>query len=220
MESEQSAVVRRQERGRRRMAEILDAAEGVIAENGFEDATTNAIAARAGVSPGSLYQFFRNKDEILDALVPRFVQRSHGFWDAQLTEDVARLPLPDLIDRVVDAMAAFKADSPAYWVLFHGSPTSPRLARAAQELNGGIADRLRALFARRVPGLPEERLDLLAKVAIAITRGVFPMIMAAGGDDRRRVLAELKGLLLGYLGPVLGYGPVRPSGTSPEDTAD
>ena len=46
-------VVRRQARGERRMAELQDAAAAVFAEVGYEAATTNAIAARAGVSPGT-----------------------------------------------------------------------------------------------------------------------------------------------------------------------
>lgn len=66
--------VKRQARGLRRMEEILDAAEGVIAEAGYADMTTNAVAERAGMSPGSLYQFFRNKEEILDGLLDRFTE--------------------------------------------------------------------------------------------------------------------------------------------------
>ena len=60
--------VRRQARGERRIAQILRAAAEVFARDGYEGATTNAIAREAGVSPGSLYQFFRNKDEVAAAL--------------------------------------------------------------------------------------------------------------------------------------------------------
>ncbi|RCV49239.1 TetR/AcrR family transcriptional regulator [Marinitenerispora sediminis] len=206
---QETTAVRRQERGRRRMAEILDAAEEVIAEVGFEDATTNAIAARAGISPGSLYQFFRNKDEILAALVPRYTERSHAFWDAQLAAGAARLPLEELLDRVVAAMAAFKAERPAFWVLFHGSATSEQLAGVAKELHEGIADRLCALFAVRAPDLPEERRRMLAQVAISAVNGMFPLVMAAPPEERPAVLAELRDLLRGYLAPHLGLGPVQ-----------
>jgi AcrR family transcriptional regulator len=59
---------RRQARGQRRIDQLLDVAARVFAEVGFEAATTNGIAARAGVSPGSLYQFFPNKDAMAEAL--------------------------------------------------------------------------------------------------------------------------------------------------------
>jgi AcrR family transcriptional regulator len=61
---------RRQVRGQQRMELVLDVAAQVFAEVGFEAATTNAIAARAGMSPGSPYQFFPNKDAIAKALDP------------------------------------------------------------------------------------------------------------------------------------------------------
>ncbi|GAA3740891.1 TetR/AcrR family transcriptional regulator [Salinactinospora qingdaonensis] len=207
-QQQRSAPIRRQERGRRRIAEILDAAEEVIAEVGFEEATTNAIAARAGVSPGSLYQFFANKEQILDGLLPRYTESSRDFWNSRLNAEVARLPLAELLDRVVEAMAAFKVQRPAFWVLFHGSPASPRLTEVAEEVRAGIAARVRDVFAIREPQLPDERLELLATVSIAIVRGVFPLAMAADEYRRAQLLAEVKGALLGYLGPVVGYGAV------------
>src|SRR5262252_3918482 len=65
---------RRQARGQRRIDLLLDVAALVFAEVGFEAATTNVIAARAGISPGSLYRFFPNKDAIAEALADRFAQ--------------------------------------------------------------------------------------------------------------------------------------------------
>ena len=70
-----TAPRRRQERGRRRMEQVLDVAAAVFAEVGYDRATTNAIAARAGMSPGSLYQFFANKEVIAEALVRRYAQQ-------------------------------------------------------------------------------------------------------------------------------------------------
>src|SRR5690349_10759499 len=67
--------VRRQARGERRIAEILDAASALFAEVGYEAASTNRIAARAGISPGSLYQFFANKEAIAEALSARLAER-------------------------------------------------------------------------------------------------------------------------------------------------
>src|SRR4051812_1155840 len=65
-------VVRRRPRGERRISEILDAAAVQFARTGVDRATTNAIAAQAGISPGSLYQFFRDKDDIVGALGVRY----------------------------------------------------------------------------------------------------------------------------------------------------
>ncbi|MBB4934568.1 AcrR family transcriptional regulator [Lipingzhangella halophila] len=198
-----SGQVRRQERGRRRMAQILDAAEDTIAEVGFEEATTNAIAARAGVSPGSLYQFFRNKDEILDGIVERYTTTSQEFWDHQLSGEGARMELAAFLDRVLGALAAFKTERPAFWVLFHGSAASPKLAVVAEQIRAGIGDRLREVFRQRAPEVSEERLELLAAITISTVRGVLPMVLNAPPERRAALLAETKALLLGYLGPAL-----------------
>ncbi|MFD7713984.1 TetR/AcrR family transcriptional regulator [Streptomyces sp. NPDC059786] len=54
------------------MERILDAARLVLAEHGYEGASTSRIAATAGVSPGSLYQYFPHKDAIVSAVLQRY----------------------------------------------------------------------------------------------------------------------------------------------------
>ena len=67
---------KRNVRGERRVASLLDAAARVFGELGYHAATTNAIAAEAKVSPATLYQFFPNKEAIADALVTRYAMES------------------------------------------------------------------------------------------------------------------------------------------------
>jgi AcrR family transcriptional regulator len=50
---------------------ILEGAANILERQGFEGYTTNEIAARAGVSIGSLYQYFPNKDAVTIALIER-----------------------------------------------------------------------------------------------------------------------------------------------------
>ncbi|QVQ52796.1 TetR family transcriptional regulator [Spiractinospora alimapuensis] len=205
-----SAQVRRQERGLRRMEQILDAAEELIGEVGFEETTTNTVAARAGVSPGSLYQFFANKDALLDGVAERYTVASQDFWDQHLGEHVARLELSALIDQVLDSLTEFKTRRPAFWVLFHGSGASPRLAEVADRIRGEISSRLRAVFRFRAPHESEERLEVMANVSVATVRGLFPLVIAAESTKRPAVLAELKAVLHGYLASTIGAGSAPP----------
>ncbi len=62
----------RQARSRVTVRRILDAASGVLQERGYDGFTTNRIAEAAGISPGSLYQYFPNKDAILNAMVAEY----------------------------------------------------------------------------------------------------------------------------------------------------
>ncbi len=60
-----------QARSRRAVDAIIEASAQVLERRGYQGATTNRIAERAGVSVGTLYQYFNNKDEIFDALIER-----------------------------------------------------------------------------------------------------------------------------------------------------
>ena len=60
-----------QNRSQETVAVIVEAAARVLEERGFEGFNTNAVAERAGVSIGSLYQYFRNKDALIANLIER-----------------------------------------------------------------------------------------------------------------------------------------------------
>jgi AcrR family transcriptional regulator len=198
--------VRRQARGLKRMAEILDAAEQVIAEIGFPDLTTNLVAARAGMSPGSLYQFFRNKEEILDGLVARYTDERREFWAERMAQVPPDLPLERLIEGLVDESVAFKTRSPAYWSLLYGTATGDRLAAASLKLHGAVAEQVTTILAARAPDLPPERLTTLATMAVAMVKAVMPLL-AQPDTPADALVAELKTALVRYLEPAL-KGPV------------
>ena len=57
-----------------RKNEILDVAEQLFAEKGFDNASTNDIINRIGIARGTLYHHFTSKEEILDAIVDRMTR--------------------------------------------------------------------------------------------------------------------------------------------------
>src|SRR4029453_10573806 len=66
------AAPRRQARGLLRIGRILDAAGEVLATEGSEGLTMNEVARRAGISPGSLYQYFSDRQQLLTTLAERY----------------------------------------------------------------------------------------------------------------------------------------------------
>ena len=65
----------RQDVSEERQEQILDAAASVFARLGFEDARMDDIAAESGLSKGSLYWYFKSKDDIIVALMHRVFSR-------------------------------------------------------------------------------------------------------------------------------------------------
>jgi AcrR family transcriptional regulator len=86
-----------QDRGERRVAEVLAAAASVIAEVGYEAATMTAMAERAGASIGALYQYFPNKEAIARALRQQYGDEIEARW-IPLTAQGARLSISQLVD--------------------------------------------------------------------------------------------------------------------------
>ncbi|GAA4417114.1 TetR/AcrR family transcriptional regulator [Georgenia halophila] len=191
---------RRQARGLRRMNEILDAAAHVFARDGYEAATTNGIAAEAGISPGSLYRYFRNKEEIATALVTEYSERLRAAHDAAFgMSDVATLPAEEVVGRVVDPILAFDAENPGFRAL-HGRPDMPAgLSDAVRPVQEAMLERVSALLDARNPGRPATELDRVAQMMIRTFQATMPAIAAADPAERPAVVAELEAMLGAYL---------------------
>src|SRR5258708_2931081 len=110
-------LVQRRARGVQRIASILDAAETIFAHLGYDETTTNHIAAQAGISPGSLYQFFSNKEEIAQALATRYTEETQQAYDSVFSVEAASLPFSLWLDQVIDTLLAFHFAHPAFHIL-------------------------------------------------------------------------------------------------------
>ncbi len=60
---------------------LFDAAEAVVARQGFANLTLDAVAAEAGMSKGGLLHHFRTKDRLIEGLVTRTAERWRAYWD-------------------------------------------------------------------------------------------------------------------------------------------
>ncbi len=88
---------------------ILAAATRILSEDDPETLNTNRIAERAGVSIGSLYQYFPGKDAILSALTHRLIDQKMKGIEINLAVLVeSRAPPEILIDRVVEFLVDMK----------------------------------------------------------------------------------------------------------------
>lgn len=87
---------------------IIEAGTRVLVANGYEGASTNRVADEAGISPGSLYQYFPNKDAIVLAIVERYRNRIERDIADQLTGMLDAPPaelVPSILRALVDALS-------------------------------------------------------------------------------------------------------------------
>ena len=183
-----------QARAAETVAVILEGAAHILEERGLEGYTTNAIAERAGVSIGSLYQYFPNKDAVTIALI--------GRESAGLLADI------EAAARLSDWQAALRAMVEAG--VAH-QLRRPRLARLLDIEESRLPDPSRdrsiaeIIFPALVSVLEEAPLDpaddpaVIAFDIMAITRGMTDMAGARGETEpaalSRRVLRAVSGYL-------------------------
>lgn len=108
----------RQERSRALFEAILDAAARILAQQGRDALNTNLVAEKAGVSIGSLYQYFPNRDAIIAAVADRHFHRLfHHVADLDLKADIS---LEAAIAHIAHSLFAAHRIDPALHAVLDG----------------------------------------------------------------------------------------------------
>jgi len=132
----------KQERSRATVDAILEATARVLVEVGYERASTNRIAHVAGVSIGSLYQYFPGKEALVAALVERHVDRVTTLLD-QAFDHIEELPPRNAPRALVTAVLSAQAvDGDLHRLLIEQIPRVGRLQRIT-DIERRFAERTR-----------------------------------------------------------------------------
>ncbi len=118
-----------QQRSRVTVAAILDATARVLTQQGYARASTNRIAAVAGVSIGSLYQYFPNKQALIAALVARHNREILDLLEHAMRQ-CAHASLVEVMRELVRAMLAAHRIDPELHRIF--KEEVPRIGRLAE----------------------------------------------------------------------------------------
>ncbi|MCX5412506.1 TetR/AcrR family transcriptional regulator [Streptomyces sp. NBC_00059] len=194
---------RRQARGEARIAQLLDAAASVFCASGYYGASTNAIAREAGVSPGTLYQFFPNKEAIAVELGDQLLHRWRDTYGAAFVVSHLELPLDRLLDAVLDPLIAFNCENPAFAVLTHGSEIPGVITREHDILHATMLSRTEELLGTYLPEVPAGRITRIADMSFVLFKAGLDLIMSHEGAERDAYIAELKTVMYRYLHPLV-----------------
>ncbi|WP_194819666.1 TetR/AcrR family transcriptional regulator [Nocardia sp. XZ_19_385] len=135
------------------VARIIDAGQQVLIAHGYEGASTNRIADAAGISPGSLYQYFPNKDAIVSAVIERY---NEDVATQVLRHALANLTAPPEVG-IPEAIS----------VLLDALGEHPALLRAVLEQTPRLSTS-NAVFAF------EQQIGELARAALVMRRHLLP----------------------------------------------
>jgi len=196
-----------QARARRTVEAILEGAAQVFETYGYARTTTDRIAERAGVSIGSLYQYFPNKDAVVVALAERHQEvvlqrvRDRLFGVEGLA--LAAMDLDVLLETFVGDLLELHRDHPQLYKLLLVEARMPsdqleRLSGQEDDLAAEIA-----VLLQTHPGIDAPSPQLSAWLLIHATEGLIHdyVVHPPPGDvDEETFVGEVVGLLKGYLG--------------------
>jgi len=191
-----------QARSRQTFDAVLEAAAQVFEAEGYARGTTNRIAERAGVSIGSLYQYFPNKDAILVALLQRHVEEAVAFLGTTLAEAVQTPPpLPQLLTEIVTATVQLHSQQPGlHRVLFEEAPKPPEVVEQWRSAEQQMIDLVASLL-QQSPEASVGNPHLAAYLVVHTTEHLCHefVLHPVGPFDEEQFVSEVVKMLRGYL---------------------
>lgn len=188
-----------QERSREMFETILDAAARVFVELGYARATTNKIAEAAGISVGSLYQYFPSKDAIAVELLRRYRESLLGLVGGELGR-VEERGLERVVRDLVDALLRAEGIDPALQrvLIEQVLRTSARaeVLGFEERLEDVVADKLRGAAS----AVPEKDLRVAAFLVVRVVLAVVHAVRVDRTElDSNRLRDHVTRLIVRYL---------------------
>jgi AcrR family transcriptional regulator len=195
-----------QARTREGLVRLLDAAETLIAEHGFENASIAEIARQADSSVGAVYRRFRDKQGLLLALHERFCEEARATTDDTLAP--ARwegASAATIVDEFTGQLVHIFRERRGLFLAFQArAMVDPAVRDRWQQLFEHIGKRLGELLRRRWSELRHHDPDLAIKFALQSILGLLTYSLRTGvetiGLSDARLVTELSRLFKTYTG--------------------
>lgn len=198
----------RQSRSQATCAAILEAAARILETDGGQGMTTNHVAALAGVSVGSLYQYFPSKQAILAELIRGMRKEMLGDFEEAAREARGR-GLEHAVDALISASLRHHLRRPALAQALEREEAQLNLDAEIQGLKAGMRDLVVELLSAHGVEQPERTaFDLMA-----LSRGISDAAIQAGQRDFDDLHARLSRAVHGYLGLSANPSSRAPSAT-------
>jgi AcrR family transcriptional regulator len=184
----------RQARAQHTVEAIIEAAARILEEQGHGGFTTNAVAELAGVSIGTLYQYFPDKDALLGALIARETARL--VEEAEAASVIA--PGQQALDALVRAAVRHQVRRPRLARLLDFEEARLPLDSGTQVVRSRFMAILADILAR--PDLPKQsNMAAVTGDVAAIMRGMIDAAGERGEHGQEALVARVRRAVLGYV---------------------
>lgn len=196
-----------QQRSRVMVATILEAAARVLAYTGWTEFTTNQVANVAGVSIGSLYQYFPNKLALAEAIRQQHLEKILRVLATNQTGKIGHDSLTERVSELLDGiLAAHRVNPVLHRVLLDEVPLSRRDGHPGFEQ---LYNAYYLAFTTEALGEASLRAPVVARVLASAIEGVVHQAARRGELESSSIRCELEWLVCAYLGQVRGTAPKK-----------
>ena len=199
---------KRNARGEQRRQELLRAAARTFARSGYNDTTTNAIAAEAGASPATLYQFFPNKEALASALAETYA--SEMAEAERAIDPEGTLGLREAVTELLNLCIAFNRERPEFHTLVLDAPLSDAARKQKETLGQVFIDFIAARLRRERPSLTRAEAAHHGQICLMIFRGILDELTKAAPGARLRLQQAMRDAVLRYLEPIVSDESEKP----------
>ena len=189
----------RQARSREMVERIVTAGRTVLVEHGYDAFSTNRVATAAGISPGSLYQYFPDKAAILEVVVDRYWDEVAESVAASLADHLGEVG-PRMVRQVADALiSALEADRTLLGVVAEQLP-QVRNRERRKALERRVRDLVAAyLLVRPDASVRPDPAVAAWTIVLAVENLAMRWVLDQPPIARDVVIEEMTALVAGYL---------------------
>ena len=201
-----------QARSRQMVDNLIEATARVVADRGLDGTTTPAIAEAAGVSVGSLYQYFDGKDALITALLEKLVGDLARLLDRQ-ADASASLPLRDMVRAAIQLTLAFMRSNEGLYLELARNWHRLPVDHVADTLQGHILERSRLYFLQNQLTYPIR--DLPVRLFVAYNSTLFTLMRLMSEDSGKLDHDQVVDCLVDMLTAMLEQGISSPAVAPP-----
>lgn len=194
----------RQRRSKVTYDAILEATTQLLIERGYAATTTNHIAERAGISIGSLYQYFPNKEAIAVELLQRHIVNGPSYMASQVAQSMKNLCAPvEIVKCAIEAACDHHTENPALHKVLEEEVPHPAHIREAIRRNEDLYAEVLANWIEQQGPQQVSNLNVAARLVFFMIKTMthWYILNQPAEIEREVFVDELSAIVLRYLFP-------------------
>ncbi len=193
-----------QQRSRERVGRMLEAATELIGEQGSDSLRMSEVASRAGVSIGSLYQFFPDKTALIGQLAAEITRESRACIAHELQGVSNARELDRAFSALIDTYYALFLERPVMRDIWSATQADPRLRAQEFADSRETADLLLQALLRIRPDLDKAKATSAARLMMHTGEATMRLAVSVDAREGRDLIEALKRMALGVFADLLG----------------